>query len=205
MKRSVPELTTFLADWLKIDRATVGNIIRKCREAGLLSPGRHGRGAAAVTSRDAASVLVAILSADRPLEAAASLKALQHNFFNGCSSQGKSLENPPTIPGLEKNWHQGALLDVLVTNIEARLHDPACQGVDQISLTRGFVPRVTLRWWAESGHRYEFEYVLSPRRSDAFPLPPGPPPSRSPNIKISELHEHPLSVLGDWLKGDDTE
>ena len=46
MKRRVPQLTDFLAGYSGRDRATVGNTIRKCREAGLLSQGRPGRGAA---------------------------------------------------------------------------------------------------------------------------------------------------------------
>ena len=61
MKRSISALAKFLARELGQDESTVSNVVRRCREAGLLTRGKSGPGAAEATSVDAAKALLAVL------------------------------------------------------------------------------------------------------------------------------------------------
>ena len=168
MKRRVPQLTDFLAGYSGRDRATVGNTIRKCRAAGLLSQGRPGRGAAEVTSQDSASVLLALLGADQPLEAAAILAELHARSFKDCASDGEVVKKPPKFPGLPARWYRRTLTDALVANIEARRRDPAFHGMAQISVRRGFGPRAKLDWRSRTGRWFEFSYDWDPHQRDSY-------------------------------------
>lgn len=77
MARTFPQLLDFLAETLKADPATIGNIIRRCREAGLITRGKRGRGAPKVVTEDAIKALIALLSTDSPANAPDALRQAQ--------------------------------------------------------------------------------------------------------------------------------
>lgn len=64
MKRTIPPLAALLATLLDEDPARVRHVVRRCREAGLLSQAKQGPGAAAATSVDCARALIACLGTE---------------------------------------------------------------------------------------------------------------------------------------------
>ena len=69
-KRTVPELAEFLAEATGLPDSSLRSLSRRLREAGLLSQHGHGRGAAAATAEDAATLLLVAATEFPPLHAA---------------------------------------------------------------------------------------------------------------------------------------
>ena len=77
VKRTVPELAEFLAEATGLPDSSLRSISRRLREAGLLSQHGHGRGAAAATAEDAATLLLVAMTEFPPLHAALVGQALR--------------------------------------------------------------------------------------------------------------------------------
>jgi hypothetical protein len=120
MKRTLVQFANFLADYCDYDSRTMGNIVRRCRESDLIGGPGKGRGAPAVTSEDAARVLIAVLATDSPVEAPRVLP-----FFGAATTGEPSAEQRQTyaIAGLPDDWFEGQYVDVLTRIIDARRQD----------------------------------------------------------------------------------
>ena len=75
-KRTIPELADFLAEATGLSDSNLRSISRRLREAGMLSQYGHGRGAAAATAKDAATLLMVASTEVPPLHAALTGQAL---------------------------------------------------------------------------------------------------------------------------------
>lgn len=195
MRKSYPQFGNFLARLLDGDPTTMGNVIRKVREAEHLPGGKPGKGSPAVDSLGAARVLLSIVGGGgQPYES-----MIAANWLALCASKN-NVEPLPATHGLAEGWSVGNLDRALARIIDARAADETFEGWASTTIRKRIVPDavVSVRWVPEGWRQCSYSPTAIPEGGVSV----------SPWLRgMSEdvtMEGWILLAVGDWLAGRDT-
>lgn len=114
------DLVSVLAKTLNVDEATVALIARYLREAGLISQKGRGRGAAHMTPRDAANLLIGVMASSATKGGPESVRLVREAAYDGAEKNftGDVIDEPPPFPFLVGESGPRTLGDALEALIE---------------------------------------------------------------------------------------
>ena len=124
-------------------RGAVDHVGRVIREAGLIQTTKRGRGAAEMTARDAAWLVIGLYGADQPANAVHAAKV-----FGGAAPLGYAKAEFSARPDLRPLAAAQTLVDALAAVIELGPRLAAASSIRQSSLPGG----LSLQWFQAPGY-----------------------------------------------------